>query len=282
MFKDNDLLYSVSDFYPDFVPCLILKLLKPKIKWIAGFFLFAPKCLWSGNPYRKSFLRGFLYWLSQQISYPLIRTFADVVFVTNELDATKFRKAVVVKGGVNLPRKQKYEKVCDVLFFGRFHPQKGIKELFEIWEEVLKIKPNYTMSLIGDGELFNVYYYKYPKNVWFYGFRYGEKLKEILPYCKIVVHPAIYDSGGMAMAEAMAYGLPGVSFDLPALRSYYPKGVVKVPCFDKKKFAEEIIRLLDDKEHYEKMSKEALELIESEWSWESRAEKIWKNMIAFF
>ena len=45
----------------------------------------------------------------------------------------------------------------------------------------------------------------------------------------MVVHPAIFDSGGMAAAEAMAWGLPGVSFDLPALKTYYPQGMIKNP-----------------------------------------------------
>jgi len=33
----------------------------------------------------------------------------------------------------------------------------------------------------------------------------------------------------MAAMEAMAWSLPGVCFDLEALKTYYPKGMVKVP-----------------------------------------------------
>jgi glycosyltransferase involved in cell wall biosynthesis len=50
----------------------------------------------------------------------------------------------------------------------------------------------------------------------------------------------------MAAWEAMACGLPGVSFDLPALRTYYPKGMLKTPCYDLKAFAENILKLLND------------------------------------
>jgi hypothetical protein len=57
----------------------------------------------------------------------------------------------------------------------------------------------------------------------------------------------------MSMAQAMVFAIPGIMFDLPNLKDYYTKGVVKVPCFDYEKFAEEIVRLLTQKEHYEKI-----------------------------
>ena len=97
-FSNMDIIYSVSDFYPDFIPCLLLKLLKPKIRWVAGFYLFAPPP-WSST-YRADRLRGLGYWLSQRVSYPLIKRFADCVFVTSDIDKDKFPKTVVVRGGV--------------------------------------------------------------------------------------------------------------------------------------------------------------------------------------
>jgi glycosyltransferase involved in cell wall biosynthesis len=84
----------------------------------------------------------------------------------------------------------------------------------------------------------------------------------------------------MAMAQAMAYGLPGVMFDLPNLKDYYTKGVVKVPCFDYEKFAEEIVRLLTQKEHYDKMRREALEFA-SEWEWSKVCTRVWNDTMRF-
>ena len=97
-FNDDDILYSVSDFAPDFMPVLLMKWYNPKLKWVAGFYLFAPSP-W-GSTYRGDRLRGLGYWLCQRVSYPLIKRWADCVFVTSDIDRDKFPKTVVVRGGV--------------------------------------------------------------------------------------------------------------------------------------------------------------------------------------
>jgi glycosyltransferase involved in cell wall biosynthesis len=107
-------------------------------------------------------------------------------------------------------------------------------------------------------------------NVSLLGFLDGEEKIKIFKRSKIVVHPAIYDSGGMAACEAMACGLPAVGFDLPALRTYYPKGMIKTGCYDHDEFAANILRLLEDDELYNRMSAEALDLAKR-WEWDDRA-----------
>jgi glycosyltransferase involved in cell wall biosynthesis len=76
----------------------------------------------------------------------------------------------------------------------------------------------------------------------------------------------------------MACGLPGVSFDLPALKTYYPKGMLKAPCFDLKTFAGNILMLLEDKESYGALQEEALELA-SMWDWDRRATNLLDRVI---
>ena len=95
---------------------------------------------------------------------------------------------------------------------------------------------------------------------------------------KIVVHPAVYDSGGMAAAEAMALGLPGVSFDLEALKSYYPQGMLKAQIGDPDDFASKIIGLLTNQDMYNKLSGQATAMIKADWSWESRTNQFLKKI----
>ncbi|MBU1235119.1 MAG: hypothetical protein KKC77_19700 [Proteobacteria bacterium] len=96
-FNEGDIVYSVSDFFPDFIPALLIKLTRPHVKWVAGFFLFIS---YPFPQYRHDLCRGIGYWLMQRISYPLIKKYADVVFVTSDIDKDKFPNTVVVKGGV--------------------------------------------------------------------------------------------------------------------------------------------------------------------------------------
>ena len=284
-------IYSSSDFWPDSIPAWILKMMSGKANWVAGFYLFASDPFSKESPYRgKRLVRGLFYCLSQIPVYYLVRKYADMVFVTNELDRWRFidgkrltpEKVIAVRGGVDtktpalIPEPK--EKRFDAVYIGRFHPQKGVLELIDIWKYVSQKKKGVRLAMIGVGELDNEVREKIKKfgletNITLFGFKDGIEKIKIFKDSKIVAHPAIYDSGGMAACEAMSCGLPGVSFDLPALSSYYPKGMIKTSCYDLKVFAENIVQLLNDEGLYRKLQKEALELAK-EWDWNKRAEEL--------
>lgn len=60
----------------------------------------------------------------------------------------------------------------------------------------------------------------------------------------------------MASAEAMAFGLPCIGFNLKSDQSYYPHGMIKVKAGDLEAFADEIISLLTNRAHREKIGRE--------------------------
>lgn len=293
--------YSVSDFYPDSFPAFIAKLLNPQVKWIAGFYLFAPAPWAHDNPYKgKDVFRGILYWLSQKPIYWIIKKYADIVFVTSEPDRVRFitkkrdwPKVLAIRGGVDISRATRYlnsqevipvsKRKYDACFQGRFHVQKGVLVLIDIWKIVVESMPNATLAMIGNGPLEaevvkRLKQYGLQNNICLFGFLDGEAKFDIFRQSKIVLHPATFDSGGMSAAEAMAWRLPGVSFDLDCLRTYYPRGMVKIPALDYSKFTYEIIRLLSDKEYYEQTANAARDLIVSEWDWHKQAEDIFKKV----
>ncbi len=299
LFKGKIFVYSVSDFFPDSMPAFLIKLLNPQAVWIAGFYLFASPPWRKDSPYRgRHSLRGFLYWLSQRPVYWITRRWADIVFVTSEPDQKKFitlkrdaSKIIVVRGGVDIQAAKahalsglKEKKVFDGCFIGRFHLQKGVLVLMDIWKEVVKMRPQAKLAMIGNGPLEVEVLQKarelgIGERLKLFGFLDHEEKFEIFKQSRVVVHPATFDSGGMAAAEAMAWGLPGVGFDLEALKTYYSRGMIKVPPLDVKRFAQEIVSLLNDENHYRNFSKEARDFVFQEWDWEKRADDIYNAVL---
>jgi|SRR3989344_134778 len=300
-----DYIYSASDFYPDFFPAFYAKLKNKKIKWIAGYYLFAPAPFAKDSPYKgRNVFRGLLYWLMQRPSYYVAKHWADFVLVTSDPDVKKFvtkkrntDKIIVVQGGVDITESEKYlqsgnivpveKRKYDACFVGRFHYQKGAIELVDIWKKVCGKKPEARLAMVGNESSDNptentvkenIKKYGLEHNIDLLGFRDGQDKYEIFKQSKMIVHPAVYDSGGMAAAEGMAWGLPGLSFDLEALKTYYPKGVIKIVPGNKEQFAENILALLEDRDLYDKISKEAHDLIIEVWDWDKRAESIFSRL----
>ena len=298
--NQGDIVYSASDFWQDSIPAIILKLRNKNVKWIAGFYLFAPKPWQEDSPYkRKRWVTGLFYWLTQLPVYWFIRRYADMIFVTSEPDIKKFvtkkknkDRVLVIRGGVDIKPSVEYlklesvvprdERKYDACFVGRFHPQKGVLELIDIWKLVCDKRPRAKLAMIGNGVLETAVKNKVAElrlssNIDLMGFKDGEEKYAIFKQSKIIVHPATYDSGGMAAAEAMAWGLPGVSFDLEALKTYYPKGMIKTPCCDLKLFAENIIKLLEDKGLYNTIKEDAIDSARH-WDWDKRAEDVFRQV----
>lgn len=300
--RKGDIVYSSSDFWPDSIPAFLVKLRNKNAMWIAGFYLFAPKPWQKDSPYEgKSWWIGLFYWLTQLPIYWIVKRYADMVFVTSEPDVEKFMtkkrngdKIVVIRGGVHTKSSEEYltsgnvitfeKRKYDACYVGRLHYQKGVLSLTDIWRMVCDKKPKAKLAMIGVGPLEKEIKEKIKKlnlqeNIELLGFRDGEEKYEIFRQSKIIVHPATYDSGGMAACEAMAWGLPGVSFDLEALKTYYPKGMLKTKCFNLQEFANNIVELLTNEKLYSKVSKDSLELVREEWDWSRQSKVIYDSVM---
>lgn len=281
-FNDSGTIYTASDFLHDLLCGWIIKLRNPKIKWISGYYLVAPPIFAPNSPYRGfSRIRGIGYWLMQRFTLKIVNKWADTVYVTSVPEMVHFphKKTIIIRGGVNIPKELKpdIKKEFDAVFMGRFHYQKGVLELIDIWDKVCKIKPNKKLVMIGDGTLWNKCQIKtkklgLEKNIIFVPFA-GDNVKEFyFSRSKIILHPATFDSGGMSAAEGMAYGLPCVGFDLEVFKTYYPRGMIYAK--NKNEFTKEIINLLTNKAQYNYMSKQARDFAVSDWDWDKRAESI--------
>lgn len=301
--EEGTIIYSASEFWMDSLPALILKLRYPQSTWVAAWYQTAPNPLIGfseGERKNRYRVGAFFYWLLQYFIKPLISRFADIVLVNNDEERKQFPELIqenrvrVVLGAVDLEKIKKWKrdreylpKIYDAVFQGRFHPQKGIFELVDIWKLIVNQKSKAKLAVIGNGPLMQDVKAKVKKlgleeNIKFFGYVYdGPEKYTIFSQSRIVVHPAFYDSGGMAAAEAMAFGLPCVGFKLKSYESYYPRGIVKVKTGNLQTFSEEIIKLIDNSAYREKVGQDAFKMINENWSWDIRAKEVLDFLISF-
>lgn len=294
----STIVYSASEFWMDSIPAFILKFrYAAKVIWVAAWYQTAPNPLvgfTEGVREETYKARTFFYWFIQKTIKPFISNFADFILVNNEGEKLQFvrlneiKHVITVLGAINSSEITKYQRSHPELgnkrylavFQGRFHPQKGVLELIDIWKQVTKRIPNAKLAMIGDGPLMRevklkIKNEKLEKNVDLFGYLHdGDTKYSIFQNSRIVVHPSFYDSGGMAAAEAMAFGLPCVGFDLKSYKFYYPRGMIKVPIGDKQAFSDTILKLNWNKAVYKKLSFEAANLVRRRWSWQFRADEI--------
>jgi glycosyltransferase involved in cell wall biosynthesis len=288
------LLYSASSFWPDVLPGVVVKQNTPRMPWIGSAYLVFPSPLKGfehayNNKYRfpafDTITASFFY---QQLTLYLIRRKADKCLITNIWDRRQVQlppeRTFAVYGGIDLDllsvNRSYRTKEFDGCFVGRLHPQKGLIELIHIWAHVCQERPAAQLAVIGKG---NEHYERTLKeearklhlenNIHWLGFMDGGEKVKVLRRSRVFLHPAIYDNSGMAACEAMAVGIPAVSFDLPPLRIAYPKGMLKAPIGDIAGFARRVLQLLADAELYKKTRQDAIEL-SAQWDWDIKAEQI--------
>ncbi len=102
-----------------------------------------------------------------------------------------------------------------LLSVGRLTERKGYRELFAIYEAVVKQRPDVTLLIVGDGPD-RATYESYAqslnwKHVHFLGFRQADEVVKYLALADIFVFHTLSDPFGAVLSEAMAGELPVVS-----------------------------------------------------------------------
>ena len=257
-FDDFDVIFSSSDFLPDTIPPFIGKLKKGRFRWIAGCYLFHTWIdLWKRHWGK---LRGIFLLLNQNISLAGIKKYKGTLLVISNKNVPKMSRTLLIRPGVEhtaISSISARVKQYDAIFIGRLHPQKNIDELINIWQEVVKKKPDARLVIVGDGPLENtlkkmVNSRGLKKNILFMNTLTGRKKYIFLKSCKLFITASRSDNGNMALDEALACGIPGVIYDIT--NGHYPRGVINIPIGDSTAFAQTILNLLDNKARYKKLS----------------------------
>jgi len=184
------------------------------------------------------------------------------------------RTKIVPQGVDKSYLKIKPEKAEYLMFLGRYDVgQKGIDLLIKAYSKVKK-QIKLPLLLVGygpDGYKINslIKQLGLSENVKIVGAKFGKEKLEILSKAKLFIAPSRHEGFCIAALEALACGIPVVSFDIPGL-SWIDSGVsVKARAFDVNDLAEKIL-LASDERVNEKLRKNCKSFAKK-YSWDKVA-----------
>lgn len=245
----GDMFYATSDFLPDVLPAFLGKIHNPQAKWVQRVFHIIPPS------------RPIPHW-AQRISFIFIKRWASLVFVDNCLLKERLinkgfsrEKIIVSYPGIDIEFIQRIEPNrdgFDGVFLGRIKPSKGIFDLIGIWDLVCKKRPGSRLGVIGyvGPKMRDVFEKRVSKlglkeNIFLLGYLDDDKAIGIMKASKVFLFPSHEEGFGIAIAEAIACGLPVVAYALPIYRDIFGNSIVGVSMGDVEAFAVEVVRLLE-------------------------------------
>lgn len=268
-----DVILASSHYPYDVIPALFLHLRKPRSKlvvYLHGISIPAD-----------TMLQSLVSTIYNILGLLLSVRFADSIFVINSSTrehllhlGIKSEKAVITANGIEIGESadSKKEKIFDACFLGRLVKSKGVFDLLSIWKAVSKRRPNARLAILGDGpekERMNKLATKtgLESNITLLGFVFGDEKYETLMSSDVFVFPSYLESWGISIAEAMAFGLPVVAYDLLVYKEVFEGKLVTVPLGDVDAMVRQVLFLLENPEDAKKMGEANREFVgRYDWS----------------
>jgi len=282
-----DIIFAGSCSLQDLLPAIIDKIRHPKAKLVVGCYIFLLPP-WTKS-YGSNWINRYIFWVEYQVGIWLTRIWADVIWTASPVDQAMvmkyFRKPTeAIRGGVDLiaaAAAQPTQKRFDAVYLGRFHPQKNILELITIWKAVVVKFPQATLAIAGAGFLKedmeqSIKNLLLTRSITLLPPVDGKEKFDLFAASKLFISASHYDTGNLAMDEALACGTPGVTYNLPKL--IYPTGVALIPQFDTRHFANTIVALLSDEQKRKVMSRQARQFAET-ISWDIQARRALNSVV---
>ena len=224
-----------------------------------------------------------LYWKHTLIRH-LKQLDSFVALTKKDQEAwTELNNVTVIPNPVSFPSvklSQQTEK--RVIAVGRYCHEKGYDHLLQAWAEVQTLCPDWRLDVFGDGDRTSFEKmlddYQIDRNRCSLNGRVSDVQSEFA-CSSLAVCSSRFEGFGLAIVEAMACGLPVVSFDCPwGPRSIITDGEdgVLVGNGNVKLFAEAMARLMNDAEVRKNMGKRAAVNVQR-FSMEAVARQ-WKNL----
>lgn len=146
----------------------------------------------------------------------------DILVTLNQSDSddwSKYVKTKIISNIAHLNSTGLFSELKSnrVIFAGRYTYQKGIPDLFKIWEIVYERHFDWHLDLFGDGNMEEIPYSeneRSQKNIHVH--QPDSNIFDRYLESSVFVLTSLYEPFGLVMPEAMSCGLPVVAFDCPS------------------------------------------------------------------
>ena len=148
-------------------------------------------------------------------SFDILVTLGD----KDAIDWSKFLRTQVIINVVHLndTARVSSQESKHIIFVGRYTNQKGIPDLFKVWEKVFAKYPDWHLDLYGDGGMRDIpYTEECCKNRNIHVHSSDTDIFSRYIESSIFVLTSLYEPFGLVIVEAMSCGLPVVAFDCPS------------------------------------------------------------------
>jgi glycosyltransferase involved in cell wall biosynthesis len=264
---DQDIIIASSHLLYDILPAIILRK-----KFKCKLVVYVHHIFHSYRAYEHGM------WISVSLLIEKISLFlckrADLIFVFND----EVKKDLIRKG-FETPRilitgngiehefidsiKMKTHEF-DGCYCGSLDKMKGVYDLLDVWEIVLRRSPKSKLVLIGEGpeyeQLLRIIRKKgLEKNILLMGYLPEEQKISTMKSSKLFIFPSYEEGWGISITEAMACGLAVVCYDLEAYH-VFGNSIIKIEIANKQAMAKVVSDFLKDKSKLEEaalLAKEA-------------------------
>lgn len=286
---DDSVFYSVSSFLPDVFPAMLYKKKNPNIRW----FGIVQHVI---EDYRKrpgNTIWNFFAWVEQRFCIRCMGKYSDGILAVNseikeyliEIGIPENKIKQVANGFDDSEIKEEYsdKKIYDGIFVGRLVKEKGVYDLPEIWKKVCFNNKNAKLCIVGNGignelkEIQDIFIsYGLEENVEFTGaISHREVIKKIYE-SKVLVFPSFTESWGLTITEAMACGVPCVTYDIPVFESIYKKINLEANLHDTNELSELVEKVLYDDKLANKLIEDGKKLVFNNYTWSKIAKREWE------
>lgn len=239
--KRPKIIISNTNYFTDILPAFFYKIFHPDVIWLVRILHISPLSL--------SRLPSFLI---QQLCLFITNHFANLSLALNsdilENLPTQYKK--LLPAGIDLQFIRKIKptsktQAFDLIFIGRFHKTKGIDDL----PKIMDLLPKATLGVIGEGTVS----WHHPRITLLGRVNDTQKFR-LLKKSKLFICTDHEAGWGIAVAEAMACGLPVVAFNLPIFGRVFSRGFKTVPMSNISALSHQISKILNSPDQRKRMS----------------------------